>query len=251
MGTDRDYQLHNLVHMSLREHLVPARTWLNYVSNMESVGPLRVNVPEDDGNSHGWLVAYPYRVPYFVAMLRRKFPERTSISMDEVLHFTPEEVEEWHSAVRGRLQTFTESAIDECSLAELDEAYDYGVLIHRSTGWIRPFDYTMITGISLFACANTAERALYGQFRAKNHGIDSLTDSIVDARMKALGESQDKYSLYVSFDYPKGSDGDAFNQQDNYSSATMKAWLSAEEISHVRNIVHDMFTAHAKVIIVP
>jgi len=90
-ASEKDHQIHDIVHISLREILQPASKWFDNVNRLESI--LGLHLVDAGGENSVWkssryFVPYVYEHPMYVEMLHERHPKAQTLDLREVAMFS-------------------------------------------------------------------------------------------------------------------------------------------------------------------
>ena len=250
MDTNKEYL--DLSTRSLREHLIPAPEWFDNFRKLECSGPVQILLaPEaDEKLSEYWLAPYPFACPIYARYLSEKFPNKAYVGPDELRMLSIEDYQAMVRLIETRVESFVRSMIHEEALAMLDSNHDYGVLIHGTTGRIRPFVYSDLHHIEFVNIPVAGEYNI-----AMCHGLLNEDDATED-RLGYIRELYDDRFELNAWMMPVFRDmaGDRFNNAINHRVSwdlTEACHIKPEDYVAIMTYVEQSIDMHFKVLTIP
>ena len=237
---------------SLREQLVPINEWFEQFRKIECTGPLQLQlIPSREIPSGDfWMVPYPYTVPVYARFIQDHFPGKVFITKEDLMTLTREDYQLMAGEIATRMEPFLEGMISEELLAVIDSCEDYGVIIHGTTGRIRPFCYSELDHIEFVNLPVAAEYNL-----AVTIGSDKLPMDAVQKLRYFQTMYNDRFE-FNSWLMPVFLDkaGDKFNAATDHRvswNMTETCHMKADDFLSIMTYLHSCMDLRCKVMRVP
>ena len=161
-GVDTSYEseikkirAHHTQFASLREMLVPGTIWLDQLIRHESMRLVTkeqiyqmLGIKEEDLH-HLYMVPYvflQYSSAFRLVADENNLGEISPNDIEALAKINNEIFEQWLRLLQSRAKFALSHAMPDDMVAEIDGNYDYGAVVHLSSGIIFPFDYNELIG---------------------------------------------------------------------------------------------------------
>lgn len=245
-----DIRRHNVIYKSLREYLVPMSKWFDDMYHMECTGPFSLGISpqgRDVFTGSCYTVPYPFKNPLWVDILQhRKTQTGETFKPGDPIMLRDEDYQLWTENITQRVNPFIEHCIHDEVIAELDNHYDTGVIVHITSGTIFPFEYSKIKSFSIVVIP-VSVTLLLAKLSPNHMGLDD------DQYMRTLNVMTQHIMDYDMFYIPdfKTESGDIYTNPGDYGRISYRTPIPRKDVDEITKYFNTMITAHAKCIPIP
>ena len=242
--TDEEFRIsHNILRTSLRENLVPIKTFYQQVKSIESSPQITVMINEEYFKyARFYCLPYSYPEPIWSVYLRTKYP---TISQNELMNhaFAEDEVKEVVGFIQKRIDPFVTNAMPDDLLSQIDDDYDTGVIVHRLSGRIVPFRYSDIKSWNI-------NRIASGTMAMISAGMEMVKGTQINlgGLIDHLNRHSNHVEVWIEPVYQPS--GDSYRNGDGFvDTSTDIVPISVEESGQLVEYFRVMLSHHAKVLV--
>lgn len=242
--TDQEFrEVYEISRVSLRENLVPLSKFYEQVKSVESA-PFICLHTDDDGLdvTDRWVCPYPYTEPAWVTILRQ---QNQSYGVPSAVHLTRDILDAAVKQISMRTEAHVLNSIPGDYLAAIDEDYDTGVILHRLTGRIVPFDYSEVTGWNITRLASNV-LILIGAQHDVNNGRTFGPEDITAIR-EQVRERNGTFEMWIEPLY-RTEQCDRWHAIPFVDTVTDRLSIGANDSNQLVEYLRVMTDQHAKVL---